>query len=134
MPSPEPPPPPLPPPSPSSTPPPVPPIPSGPSPTSPSALGTLALVAGPGLAILLVGLTLGKTSQETAIFLILGIGVLGSLVGGVLAGSRLARIFAASREPTVLATVGCCLLCMIVSAALSFGGCAVGVLSSLNFH
>ncbi|MBL9127991.1 MAG: hypothetical protein JNL97_10110 [Verrucomicrobiales bacterium] len=91
-------------------------------------------MAGPGVAILLVGLALGKKGQDIAIFLILGIGVLGTLVGGILAGSRLARIFAGSREPTALATVGCCLLCMIVSAALSFGGCAVGVLSSLNFH
>ncbi len=104
------------------------------TPPKPSALGTLALIAGPGVAILLIGLTLGRVEQEAALFLILGIGVLGMVIGGIAAGSRLARIFSNPVEPTTLAKVGCCLICIVASAALSFGGCAVGVLSSLNIH
>lgn len=101
---------------------------------APSAFGTLALVGSPGLAILLIGLALGRSGQEIAIVLILGIGVVGALGGGILAGLRLARTFAGSKPPTTLASVSCCLLCMVVSALLSFGGCAVGVLSSLRIQ
>jgi len=114
--------------------PPLPPQPAESARIAPSAFGTLALVAGPGLAILLIGLALGKKGEEIAIILILGIGILGTLVGGILGGLRLARTFAGSKPPTTLASVGCCFLCMGVSALLSFGGCAVGVLSSLRFQ